>query len=56
MDDQTRKNPPEVNVMQDLPPKQLGKDVEENVKGGSEPVNDLRTKSPSPVEPINGGR
>ena len=54
MDDQTRKIPQESNDMKDLPPKKLGKDIEENVKGGADPVNGL--KSPKPSEPVNGGR
>ena len=51
MDDQSRKNPEESIDMKDLPPKKVGKDIEESVKGGAEPVNGL--KSPKPAEPVN---
>ncbi len=54
MDDTSRKNPQESLDMKDLPPKKLGKDLEETVKGGAEPVNDL--KKPRPAEPIAGLR
>ena len=54
MDDKTRKTPQETNELKDLPPKNLGKEVDQNVKGGSEPVNDLKSRLPS--EPVNGLR
>jgi hypothetical protein len=54
MDDKSRKNPQEPIDTKDLPPKKLGKDIEENVKGGAEPISDR--KKPKPAEPISDGR
>ena len=54
MDDKSRKYPEPTTDMEDLPPKDVDKDVAASVKGGAEPVNNLKTTKP--VEPINGGR
>jgi hypothetical protein len=51
MDDKSRTN---TQNLKDLPPRDLGKDVDKDVKGGSEPVNGLKTSKP--IDPINGGR
>jgi hypothetical protein len=54
MDDKSRKNPQESLDINDLPPKKLGKVVDEYVKGGAEPPN-IKGK-PKPAEPITDGR
>ena len=53
MDDRTRKNPQDAIDTKDLPPKDLDKSFEANVKGGAEPVG---AKTVKPIDPINGGR
>lgn len=50
MDDQSRKNPQKSIDMKDLPPKKVGKDIQENVKGGAGPINGGK----KPAGPIDG--